>query len=170
MTTFIFILRNYLPVNGVTTEHSKLPFRLDNSKPRESQLLNEALVVKRAEDECGFQWRSACITPIWLLYRTNHLFHIRCFTFRSADGVDFVSAGPFAQQSELLRLERRQVLPLIIETGKLTHSKVSSSGWGNDPLSSQVKLRAFQKLQFEEFLIYWQEFLEILYRFGYCHW
>lgn len=149
----IFILRNCLPVNSVTTEHSKLPFRLDNSKPRESQLHNEALVVKRAEVECGFQ-RSACITPLWLLYRTNLLFHIRCFTFRSADRVDFVSAGLFAQQSESLRLERRQVLPLIIETGKLTHSKVSSSSWGNDPLSSQVKLRAFQKLKFEEFFYF----------------
>lgn len=52
------------------------------------------------------------------------------------------------------------MLSLIIENGKLAHSKVSSSGWGNDPFSCQVELCAFEKLKFEKHLFIGRNYLE----------
>lgn len=39
------------------------------------------------------------------------------------------------------------MLPLIIEVGKLAHSEVSQSSWGNDLFSSQVKSSLFHTVE-----------------------
>ena len=152
---------------------SKLPFRLDNSMPRESQLLNEALVRKRGIEEgrrvSGYpsRWGLSCISPLWILYHTRISFQCDGSYFKICRQSGFLSLqGCFAHWSEPLKFERRQVLPLIIETGKLAHSKVSQSSWGNDPFSSQAELFAFQKIQGEEHLFigvdYWEFYINLV--------
>ena len=55
-------------------------------------------------------------------------------------------------------LKGRQVLPLIIETGKLAHSKVRSGSRGNDPFSAKWNYEHYKKkVQFEEHLFNWQD-------------
>lgn len=140
ITTLIFVSPNKQALPPVTRGvPSTLTFRLDNSMPRESQSLKEGLVRKRDWGRLSQQIRCVCITTTISM----------ALTLRSAKRVDFVSVGLLAQRSGPLKFERRQVLPLTIETCKLVHSKVSSSSL----FSSQVQLCAFQKIYEEHLFI-----------------
>lgn len=81
----------------------------------------------------------------------------------------FASAGLFAHLSQMLKFERTQVLPLIIEICKLARSKLGSSWRGNDPFSGRMELWTFQKLTSWEVLVYWHGLLEILHMFSSCY-
>lgn len=91
---------------------SKLPFRLDKSMPRESQLLNECLVRKRDRRRLSQQIWCVCTTAFLILYRKNIFPTWWLFWyFSSCKRSGFCLSWAACSNFEPLKSEKRQVLP-----------------------------------------------------------